>query len=402
MRILLINNNHFRKGGADSVYFNTADLLRKHGHEVVFFSLGDPKNSECAYSAYFPSRIDFRQLPFLGKIEAMRSFIVYSEAEKKLVSLIDDYKPDIAHIHLFLGGLSNSILKALKKRNIPSVHTVHDYRLICPAYTFLDKENRTCEACKDGKFLRCAVKRCALEPKFTNSLMLALDAYYRALIQNPIDLIDHFIFVSYFSKKKHSEYSNRFVTKSSILYNFMPGKMQRSPIRGEYMLYFGRLSREKGIEMLLDVAEKLRLKLVIAGTGPLEGRIVSRSSETIEFVGYKSGKELEEIIRNCSFVVVPSEWYENNPMAIIEAFSYGKPVIGSDIGGIPELLESGGGLLFQPKDPESLIDVILKATGIADDEYVSMSQAAFEFALSHFSEEQHYEHLMQIFKMVTS
>lgn len=400
MKILLINNHHFKKGGADVVYFNTAALLRKNGHEVIFYSLDGPENLECSYSNYFPPKIDFRRLSFGDKIRFMPSFLFYSKAEHKLENLINKFKPDVAHIHLFLGGLSNSILRTLKKNNIPTIHTVHDYRLICPAYTFLDKNNRICELCKDKYFFRCAIKRCSLEPKFTNSVMLALDAYFRNWIQNPIHLIDYFIFVSDFSMKKHCEYSKLFAIKSSILYNFMPGVIERSPIRGSYMLYFGRLSREKGIEMLIDVADKLKIKLVIAGTGPLEEKISSCSYETINFVGYKTNFDLQKIIYDCSFVIVPSIWYENNPMAIIEAFSLGKPVIGSNIGGIPELIGNIRGFLFQPKDSDALANALNKAKELSDEDYTSMSHAAFQFAMLNFSEENHYEKLMQIYYKV--
>ena len=153
MKILLINSYHYRKGGADTVYFNTAHLLKQKGHEVFFFSTYQNNNKFNNLERSFAKGRDLRKLSIVGKLLAAPSFIYNRDAHDKLLRVIGQIKPDIAHIHLFLGGLSSSILSVLKNANIPIIHSVHDYRLICPAYLFLDGKNKLCEKCKDGLYL---------------------------------------------------------------------------------------------------------------------------------------------------------------------------------------------------------------------------------------------------------
>lgn len=401
MKILLINNFHYRRGGADTVYFNTAKLLEQHGHDVFFFSIRNPDNVPYERSKYFITYRDYRKLSLFVKIKSISSFIYNKEAYIKLLNLIDDVKPDVAHIHLFLGGLSVSILKALKKRNVPIVHTLHDYRLICPAYTFLDRNNNICELCKDKLYLRCAIKRCSLEGKFSHSTMLSMEAYFRKYFLNPVKYIDRFIFVSNFSKNKHIEFNHDFTIKSEVLYNFTKTVNDKREInKGNYFLYYGRLSREKGLISLIDSARVTKVSLVIVGTGPLLEKYKDQKFDNIQFWGYKSGEELWEIVRNASFVVLPSEWFENNPLTIVESFSLGKPVIGADIGGIPELINNENGFLFKARNPESLSETLIKAKNITDEEYHRMSLCVIDFAYKHFSEEAHFDKLLSIYKSV--
>lgn len=401
MKILMINNYHYRRGGADVVYFNTASILQQNGHKVSFFSIEHPNNEPCDFSDFFVKEHDYRKLSLINKILSVPSFIYSREAYKKLTDLISKEKPDIVHIHLFLGGLTTSILLALKKINIPVVHTLHDYRLICPAYTLLDRNDQICERCKDKFYLRCAIRRCSLEKNFIHSSMLAIDAYFRKYIFNPIKYIDRFIFVSQFSKNKHIEFDSKFKQKAEVLYNFNINEIPTSNVKGKYFLFYGRLSREKGLDLLIKSALETNISLKIVGTGPLYNQFVNNfNTSNIEFLGYKKGAELFNIIRESSFVIIPSQWYENNPLTIIEAFSFGKPVIGSKIGGIPELINDSNGFLFESKNVDSLTDAIKKAISISDDNYRIMSQNVFEFANRNFSKEVYYNKLLSIYKSV--
>ncbi|HHX71143.1 MAG TPA: glycosyltransferase family 4 protein, partial [Gallicola sp.] len=220
MKILLINNQHYRKGGAHTVYFNTGELLQKHGHEIYYFAMKNEYTLPYEYDEFFPNAIDYRELSFLKKTRATKSFIYNKEAYKKLNEYIKLIKPDIAHVHLFMGGLTVSILEALKENNIPVVHTVHDYRLICPAYLFLNGENEICEQCKKGKFYWCLVNKCS-ERSFSQSGILALDAYYREWYKKPYNLMDSLIFVSNFAMQKHQEFELPKDVNCSVLYNFI-------------------------------------------------------------------------------------------------------------------------------------------------------------------------------------
>ena len=400
MKILLINSYHYRKGGADTVYFNTAQLLKQYGHEVFYFSAKYPKNIDSQTDRFFTTGYDYRNLSIGKKILAIPSFIYNKDAYHKLSQLLDEINPDLAHIHLFMGSLSSSILLALKKKKIPVVHSVHDYRLICPAYLFLDGKNEVCEKCIDGFYLRCILKRCS-ENSYSQSVMLSLDAYFRKYFIKPISHIDRFIFVSKFIKKKHIEFDSNYETKADMLYNFNPelNAIVPSKTKGKYFLYFGRISREKGVPTLIESALKAKISLKIVGTGTLLGKFTERHFDNIEFLGFKSGEELWSLVQNASFIIVPSEWYENNPLTIVEAYSFGKPVIGARIGGIPEIIEENKtGYLFNPGNKYELEQLLRQADNLSETEYKEMSLNARAFADKHFHPATHYNGLIGIYE----
>lgn len=402
MRILQINSCHFRRGGADVVYLNTAEILKSKGNEVFFYSQQFPKNLSYEFSSFFTSRNDFRKDSLLKKLSSSSSFIYNKEAYYKLQTFLKVVKPEVAHIHLFLGSLSVSILKVLKEANVPIVVTVHDYRLLCPAYLFLDGKNEVCELCRDGFYARCVYKRCSLEHKFTHSIMLTLDAYFRKYYINPVDYIDHFIFVSHFSRNKHLQFDFAYKNKSSFLYNFNYSLAEKVNIKkGSYFLFFGRLSKEKGIETLISTIQYTNFQIKIVGNGPLLEQYKNLGFDNIQFEGYKDGKELMNIIQDSSFVIVPSECYENNPMSIVESFSLGKPVIGANIGGIPELItHAKNGYLFESRDSHSLLNIMKFASDITEQEYLNLSSSALKFAQENFNKETHYQSLISIYKNV--
>ena len=402
MRILIINTCHYHRGGAEMLYFNTAHLLKAHGHDVSFFSTVNSRNEKSIYDKYFISNGNIRELSLLKKIQRTPSYIYNKKAARNLEQLVREFKPDIAHVHIFYAELSVSVLKTLKTLNVPVVHTVHDYRLLCPVNNFVDKNGNICELCKDRHFLHCLIKKCS-EGNLSQSLMVMLEAYFWKYFIDPVDYIDHFIFVSNFSRNKHLSFKEVFRVKCSQIYNFTNVRVQDdSAYRGDYFLFFGRLSAEKGIENLLLAFSKIKgLKLKIAGTGTLKGVVeeVSGNNPSIEYVGFKTGKELEGLIRNATFVIVPSLCYENNPMTIIEAFCFGKPVIGSYIGGITELITHGeNGYLFDPLDTQSLIRVVERAANMSDTEYKRYSDASRVFARESFDPEKHYEKLLNVYQ----
>jgi glycosyltransferase involved in cell wall biosynthesis len=400
MKILLINSYHYRKGGADAVYFNTAKLLTQYGHEVFYFSAMNSENFKSQTDKYFAKGYDFRKLSLRKKLLSMPSFLYNKEAYLKLIQLLEDIKPDIAHVHLFMGGLSSSILLALRRNKVPIIHSVHDYRLICPAYLFVDGNNQVCEKCKDRFYLRCALNRCS-EKIFNQSAILVLDAYFRKYFVKPINIIDCFIFVSKFNQNKHIEFNKKFQPKAEMLYNFNPDLNSIIPnnIKGSYFLYYGRLSREKGVQTLIESALNAKISLKIVGNGPLMEQYSVRYLDNIEFLGFKNGEELWNLVRNASFVIVPSEWYENNPLTIIEAYSYGKPVIGARIGGIPEIIEENKtGFLFEPGDVVELEKLLLKAKFLSSTEYEEMSVYARAFADIHFNPNIHYQELISVYE----
>jgi len=398
MKVLLINNFHYRKGGSETVYFNTGRILENYGHQVIWFSFKDEKNEPCGQSEYFPSHSG-------GKLRQALDYFSNKGAAKALDALLAVEKPDIAHVHLIWGGISPSIFKVLEKHKIPLVHTVHDYRMVCPAYTFRNGNGQICERCAKGCYIACAKNRCS-KGSFVQSVMMTAEMYWRSIFHNPLKHIGGFLFVSQFAESKHIEYNHGFAASQRIvLYNSVDvPSAEVSRTRGKYFLYYGRLSYEKGVEDLIKAfASENAPSLKIVGTGPLEEqlRVQAAGHDNIEFLGYRSGEPLFELVRNCSYVIVPSRWYENNPMTIVEAYAYGKPVIGARIGGIPEILEGKGtGLLFESGDAESLKQSIAAACEASEEKYSEMSVAARNFYEANFSEDGYYHKLIDFYGKV--
>jgi glycosyltransferase involved in cell wall biosynthesis len=398
MKILLINKNHFVHGGADRVYLNTGQLLIDNGNQVAYFSTKNIDNIPTKFEDYFVSAISTRQTSNLNKIFTIQKYLYNIESKKKLKTLLKYFKPDIVHLHLFYGVISPSILSEIKKHNIPIVATIHDYRLICPANNMLDANNLVCEKCLPSNPSNCFLNKCS-DKSLTQSAVLTLEAYIRKYFLKPIDYIDEFIFVSQFSKNKHLEADTRYRWKSTKLYNFANKIVNHVSPKGTYLLYFGRIAKEKGIITLINSIIGTKYNLKIVGSGPLEMDILKiiKSHINIEFLGFKSGEILEKLIQNSSFVVVPSEWFENNPMSIIESFALGKPVIGANIGGIPELVNIRNGYLFEQKNVKNLTEVINLANSISDKNYTELSNNCLEFSKLYLSKDNHYLNLNQIY-----
>lgn len=410
----MINRNDFVAGGADRVFLNTVEGLkscRVEGLEVAMFSRSDLVSRKDD---------DPRKLTFLQRLIAVRSYLYNKEVAAALEKRVLEFRPDVAHIHLIFGTLSLSVLRVLRKHKVPMVMTVHDYRLVCPANAMLDRHGVVCEKCEGRKYYKCLVNRCS-EGNVFFSAVIMIEAYLRKFVTRPIKLIDHFIFVSQFAKAKHIQFNRGFKMKSSHLYNFTGSKKPPQTSCGDYFLFFGRLSNEKGVGTLIEAfiehrgdiehraqSTELRqgIKLRIVGSGPLDD-FVKKSCQRptaecqLEYLGFKAGTELEQIIANCSFVIVPSEWYENNPMTIVEAFSMGKPVIGANIGGIPELVNKETGFLFESGNIDSLIEARKKAQDLSEEEYARMSKACYQFYLENFEKEKHFNELINKYKSVS-
>ena len=397
MKILLVHGVHFPMGGADKVYLNTGDLLEKQGHTVIYFSFKYPNNIPSSQESYF--------VDAPSKLGVCINGFYNTQAANNIESLIRDERPDIAHLHSFWGGLSPSICIVLQKYKIPIIHSVHDYNLICPVTTSLDSHGNICEACKGKYFYKCVLKRC-FKKSFIKSLVLSSALYFRRKYYNPLQLIDGFVFVSLFTYDKHLQFIPGLKRSNAIvLYNFnaISTSTNIENYNGKYFVYIGRLSYEKGLITLIRAFSQLKdIKLKIVGTGPqetfLRDTVLKQGIDNIEFIGFKSGNELRSIISNALFNIVPSEWWENNPMSIIESYSNGVPVIGANVGGIPELIVDGEtGYLFIMKNSEDLSKVILKANSLTKDEHLTMSNNAVKFAVDNFDKEQYAERLIDFY-----
>jgi len=400
MRVLLVNKFHYLKGGSETYYFSLNKLLTQHGHEVISFSMKDERNVPSQYSEYFVENIDYsKKTTLINKVSLAAKFIYSFEAAEKLSRLIADTKPDIAHLHIFQHQLSPSILWTLKKHNIPIVYTAHDFKMICPNYKML-AQGEICEACKGCRYLNCLKKRCISGSLF-NSLLNVKEAYVHKILKS-YDLIDRIITPSNFYREKFIEFG---VNSERIEYvpNFL-FEDEYTPDYSfkDYFVYFGRLSEEKGLYTLLQAMKKVDGKLKIVGTGPLEDDLKAYAKfegleSKVEFPGFKSGDELKKIIIDSKFIVVPSKWYENAPYSILEAMASGKAVIGSNIGGIPELIRHKvTGLIFQTENSDDLalrINQLLADPELIAD-YGRNARKTFERL---YGSEEHYMRISEIY-----
>lgn len=401
MKILLVNKFFYLKGGSEKVFFSEADLLKRNGHQITFFSMFDQRNLPCPQSKYFISQINY-QMPINIKLEILQCLkMLYSfEAKEKLKELLNDYQIDIVHLHNIYHQISPSILDVFTRHGIPIVMTLHDYKLVCPSYSML-VDGKPCEMCSNGKYYQCFINKCT-KNSYSKSLLNTVEMYLHHKILHIYDLVDIFISPSKFLKEKVKAMGFR---KEIVhLPNFINTK-DYSPkfnFNEKIICYFGRLSKEKGLFTLIEAIKGIDTKLKIIGDGPLkknlEEKIRRENLENVSFLGYKSGEELKKEVRNSIAVVLPSEWYENYPRSVMEAFALGKPVIGARIGGIPELVkEEKTGLTFEPGNPKDLRKKI-KFLINNPDKVIEMGKNARKFAEKELNPERHYKQLMEIYR----
>ena len=403
MKILLANKFFYPKGGSETVFFQERDFLINNGHKVIDFSMEHPNNLPSKYSEYFVPNVDYqagskagRLVSLTGKFSITVDFIHNKESVKKLRALIEKEKPNIAHLHNIYHQLTPSIIPALKNAGIKVILTLHDYKLICPSYSMINNNCLVCNKCEGKNFWHATTNKCQNGSLF-KSLLLSAEGYWHNWAKS-YDEVDMFLAPSQFMADLVGKYRVN-AEKISVLHNGID--VNRYDYSGEdegYAVYFGRLSKEKGIETLLRVCNSLssRFPLKIIGTGPLMEELKEKYHGVV-FTGYKAGAGLRNLVRKASFVVVPSEWYENCSMSVLEAMAYGKPIIGSRIGGIPEQVEDGKtGFLFEMGNVEELaakMDLLAKSAELRK----RMGKAAREKLEKEYSLDAHCKKLMEVY-----
>lgn len=400
MKILLINKFFFVKGGSETSLFDTAAILEKNGHTVSFFAMAHPENRASSCTKYFVSHVDYDNSRSLsGTMKASFRLLYSWEARKKLERLLEEEKPDMAHLHNIHHQISPSILHTLKKHDLPIVLTLHDYKMVCPVYTLMLK-GHICEKCRRGKFYHCFVHRCC-KNSLAKSLLNTTEMYLHHNLLHIYDLVDVFISPSEFLKNKLLDMG--FKGKIVLLPNII------DPVRFEpsfsweknRIIYFGRLSREKGIFTLLQAIEDLPIECQLFGEGPEKEKILqwiaTKKMANVKLCGYVPQERLKEEVRKAMFVVLPSEWYENNPLSVLESFALGKPVIGSRIGGIPELVKDGKtGLTFEAGSAGELRKNILYLLDNSE-KIRGLGKNARRYIEKNYTPEIHYRELMKIY-----
>jgi glycosyltransferase involved in cell wall biosynthesis len=360
MKVVVANNYYYLRGGCERVMFNDIQAMSAHGIDIVPFSAADPDNFATPYSTYFVPGADIRATNPLRRAEAAVDAIHCGRTAEAFAKLIVETKPDVVHCHNVYGRLSTSILAVAKKRNIPVVLTVHDYKVVCPAYVML-RNGKPCSACIDGGYYRCAVSRCH-KGQLGASVIYSIEAYWARLTGN-YGAVSAFLCPSHFIAGLLKQSG---IDEKRVVYhpNCVEPNDYASSYEGQYVLSVGRLSHEKGLPTFLEAMLGTGIPVRVAGTGPMEASLremAEKDGGSIVLEGHCGGERLAELYRNAAFVVVPSEWYENAPMSILESFAYGKAVIGTRIGGIPELIADGeNGYLVEPGSKDQLRAAIYK------------------------------------------
>ena len=395
-KILLSNKFYYPRGGVENVTIATRNLLEKNGYDVAIFTMDYSKNTHEG-KIYTAPEVNFTG-GMLDKVQFAMRTLGASGVKKSFLRVLDEFSPDILHLHNIHSYLSPVLAELAHKRGIRVIWTLHDYKLICPSYDCL-RQNTPCTLCFDNSF-NVVKHHC-----FKNSISASTLAWIEALYWNRRRIeknIDAFICPSDFMRTCMIE--ARFdPNRLHVLRNFVDPK-KFSPDeriipfceRKDYYLYAGRLSHEKGLETLLSAASKLPYILYIAGDGPLKNDLIKRygSKKNIRFLGQLNSYELKDLFSNARASVVPSEWYENNPLSIIESLCSGTPVIGADIGGIPELLNSSNGIIYPPRDVNALISSISQ---IMSGKLIFQSYDISTSASVRFSASTHFKHLENIY-----
>lgn len=343
MKILLANKFYYRRGG-DCIYMlNLEQLLKAHGHEVAVFAMDYPENLDTPWKKYFPKN--------MSKMMAFTRPFGSHEVKSKFKKLLDDFKPDVVHLNNVHTQLSPVMAELAHQWGIKVVWTLHDYKLLCPRYDCLKNGNTICETCFIGDKKACLDNKC-----MKGSKLASFVGYKEAVVWSRERLeasTDVFICPSQFmadkmvqggfSKSKMQTLCN-FIDVEKCKFSSTDGTdytddVELLPKKEDYYCFIGRLSHEKGAKTLIEAANQLPYKLLIIGGGPLMDELKSVAHTNIEFVGFKQWDDIKQLVGKARFSVIPSEWYENNPLSVIEAQCLGTPVLGANIGGIPELTD---------------------------------------------------------------
>ena len=408
MNILIVNWTWYPSGGDWTAVNNLIKIYEKNGHRIIPFSMQDERNNKTEFDKYFVTNIDYKELNknknIFNAFRVLNRSIYSLEAERNLKKLFKNIKIDLAHLHNYGHYITPSILPVLKRQNIPVIWTLHDFSLICPAVSFVSN-GKICESCKGRKFYNCTIKKCK-KNSYMASLMASLQAYIYN-IWNIDKYINFYITPSEFLKQKFIEFGfdGRKLLKIYNPYDIMELNNIADSTAFKYknyILYLGRLELIKGVLTLISSMKFIfDTPLLIIGNGTEENYFKNyvdiNQIKNVFFLGKLNREDVLHYIKHSLFTICPSECYENLPYSIIEAMALGKPVIGANIGGIPELVIDGyTGLLFEPGNIESLSEKI-KTLLNDNSRIISYGLNAKKFISEMVDPDTHYKKLNNIF-----
>jgi glycosyltransferase involved in cell wall biosynthesis len=416
MKVLMASWSWEPVGGDWTYINNVKTLYENNGYEVIPFSTyveGKTEKRDHFVKAYDYKNLNSNKGIFNG-LKAMKNSVISFEALKNIDAILDEHEISFAHLHIIHHWLTPAIIWRLKKRNIPVIWSLHEYKIICPEGSFVSN-GTVCEKCINGKFYNCAVNRCK-KGSFAASALASIDAYYyhRSGVYKKVDA---YLCPSEFLQKKFVQYGfpagkmhlSNLCYDISIVDEFIRMyKEVHSSEKSQYekfILYVGRIEKIKGIDTLIKAVEGTGVRLKIAGTGAyfeeMSAYLKSRNIKNVEILGFQDKKAVFELTMQAAFVVCPSEWYENYPYSVIESLLFSKPVVGAEIGGIPELVLDGKtGFLHKPGDSQDLQRKILQLWE-NDELVVNLGIEARKHALSRVNFERHWKILENIIDNLT-
>jgi glycosyltransferase involved in cell wall biosynthesis len=398
--LLSINNYYYRRGGAEVVFLEQNRLFEEVGWQVVPFAMQYAKNLPSEWQDYFVDEIEFSSnYSLLEKATRVPKIIYSFEARKKITDLVAKAKPNIAHAHNVYHHISPAIFGKLKALGIPTVLTLHDLKIACPNYKMMTHDG-VCERCKGGAIWNVAVHKCVKDSLVLSSVIMLETAVHRLLGSYSRD-VDRFVTPSKFFIEKFVEWGwerERF----TYIPNFVDTRQfePRGDV-GTAFVYLGRLLFDKGLGTFIRAIAQAGVKGWIVGTGPEEQHLRDLATELnadVEFLGYKTGEAMADTIRHARAMVLPSELYENAPMSVLEAYALERPVIGADIGGIPELIrvgETGG--LFPSRDIDALAEQLRHFAALPDETILTMGKTGRAWVEQDFTSERYRERLIDLY-----
>ena len=401
MRILHVNKFLYRRGGAEAYMEDLASIQAEAGHEVEFFAMAHPENRPARFEGAFPVHIELEPPPasLMGKVRASGRILWSTSSRRGMAEVVDAFAPDVVHLHNVYHQLSPSILRPLAERSVPTVMTLHDYKLACPSYQLLD-HGSPCVACVGGHFSHAVRKRCK-GGSLGASALAGLELWLHTTT-GAYGPVGRFICPSRFLTGQMAEagvfpdrlrHVPHFVDCAGITTKVHPG----GPV-----VFAGRLAPEKGVDTLIEAAGHGGIAVEIAGDGPERDRLIAlaeaRAPGLVRFHGRLSKAEVLDLFRSASVVAVPSRWFENQPMTVLEAFACGVPVVASDLGGLSELIEPGLDGDLVPANDAAALAAALEAFTARPAAALAQGRAARDKADADFGPARHLQRVHDIYQ----
>lgn len=397
--LLSVNNYYYPRGGAEVVFFRHNGVLHDAGWSVVPFAMNHRLNVDGAERSEFVSELEYgRDGDGAGaKIRKGLKAVYSFEAQRKLARLIDRSSPDVCHAHNVYHHLSPSVLSVVHRRGIPLVMTLHDLKLACPAYSMLSHDG-VCERCRDGRLYQVVTNRC-MKGSLALSALVMLESYLHRFLGSYVRNVDRFLVPSRFYLNKlvewgfpaeRFEYVPNFVAADAFQACYAPGTR---------FVYFGRLSPEKGVATLIRAAAEAQVGIDVIGTGPSEPALRTLAAgHDVRFLGFLTGAKLNAAVASARAVVVPSEWYENAPLALLEGAALGKPLLVARIGGLPELIVDGeSGWSFESRSVTELAACLRRIASLPDRDVAAAGMAARRHIEDQFSPARYLERVRGVY-----